>query len=260
MQETPAKRKLGWLFPILVVIIAIALIGYILLQPGDAPPNRGSQSNDQGEETTTDIASSPLTDHPAPTEILQPEELDFSTLVRRDSEDKLAVGQIDSPVVLVVVSDYLCTFCAKWSEDTLPALQPYVDRGDLRIEWHDTSLFGPTSKKAAQAAYAAGEQDAFLDYHEALFAGGVPRSPSELSDEKLLELARDLGLDVEQFSADMNSPEAVALIEANDKETVARGTFSTPSFVIGDQPLVGAQPTEVFITAVEEAIGRAETQ
>jgi protein-disulfide isomerase len=36
------------------------------------------------------------------------------------------------------------------------------------------------------------------------------------------------------------------------------GISSTPAFVIGGKPLLGAQPTQEFTDAVDEALARAE--
>ena len=54
---------------------------------------------------------------------------DLSDAESRDPEDLLADGPVDAPVVLVVFTDYQCPDRARWTHDTLPALQDYVERG-----------------------------------------------------------------------------------------------------------------------------------
>jgi protein-disulfide isomerase len=165
---------------------------------------------------------------------------------------------VDAPVVLVVFSDYQCPFCAQWSEETLPLLMERVEAGELRIEFRDVNVFGPDSERAARAAYAAAEQDSFQEYHDALFAGGEHRSAEELTDESLVELAGELGLDTAQVATDMNSEETTAQVAENEKLGLDLGAYTTPAFVLGGQPIVGAQPSQVFLDAFDEALAEAE--
>lgn len=176
----------------------------------------------------------------------------------RDEEDLLAAGPVDAPVVLVVFSDYQCPFCARWSEQTLPSMMEHVEAGDLRIEWRDVNVFGPASERAARASYAAALQGAFWEYHDALFEGGERRSADELSEEALVALADELGLDTDRFAADLGSEETAEVISANEQLGFDLGATFTPVFILGGQPIVGAQPTEVFEEAFPVALDAAE--
>ncbi len=166
----------------------------------------------------------------------------------------LASGPVDAPVTLVVYSDYQCPFCAAWSHRTLPTMQEYVDAGDLRIEWRDVNIISDVSEDAALASYAAGLQGRFWDYHELLFPDGDVRAASELSEDGLVGLATELDLDPDRFRDDMAASETFAAIDRNAQEGLAAGVFSTPAFVLGGTPILGAQPTEVFVEAVEHAL------
>lgn len=156
-------------------------------------------------------------------------------------------------------SDYQCPYCAAWSQDTLPTMMDYVDDGDLRIEMRDLAIFGEESERAARAAFAAGKQDAYWDYHHALFDGGEHRSKAQLSDDALIGLAKDLGLDQQQFRQEMNSVEAHGQFDSVAAEGQSIGLSSTPAFVIGGKPLLGAQPTKQFVDAVDDALDRTES-
>uniref|UniRef100_UPI003B3BD9AF DsbA family protein n=1 Tax=Brevibacterium sediminis TaxID=1857024 RepID=UPI003B3BD9AF len=131
--------------------------------------------------------------------------------------------------------------------------------GDLRIEMRDLAVFGEESERAARAVFAAGKQDEYWDYHTALFEGGDHRPKSQLDDDSLVGLGEDLGLDPMQFKQDMNSTEAHDAFETVASEGQSIGVSSTPAFVIGGKPLLGAQPTQQFTDAVDEALARAES-
>lgn len=238
------KKALTWGVPIVVVLIAVALIAYIL----------GQQASDGADTQEPVNTVEPAQGPTPPSGVQQPGTPDYAELERRIEGDPLAKGAVDAPVVLVGFSDYQCQFCGKWSGETLPALQPYVDSGQLRIEWYDISIFGDDSHRAALAAYAAGQQGMFWEYHEQLFPGGELRSPAELSEESLIAIAGEVGLDVDQFTADLASAEVSQAVDANMQTGLEFGVFSTPSFTVNGQPIVGAQPPHVFIDAVETAI------
>src|SRR5699024_10313719 len=183
-QQTTSSKP-PWLLPVIVGVIALAVIvlAYFIFATSDrAEPSAATeQSDDRG---VVDVAPQSETD-----------QVDLSFVERRDDTDPLSIGTVDAPVTMVVFSDYQCPFCASWNQDTLPIMMDYVESDQLRIEWRDLNVFGPESEQASKAAYAAALQDAFWEYHDELFADGDIRDPAELSEEALVELAAELGLD-----------------------------------------------------------------
>jgi protein-disulfide isomerase len=80
------------------------------------------------------------------------------------------------------------------------------------------------ARKAATAALAAEKQGKFWEMHEKLFA-----SLKQLSDAKVEEIARELGLNMEQFEQDLKDPALQARIDRdlkNGQEAHVRGTPS----------------------------------
>jgi len=175
-------------------------------------------------------------------------------LERREEGDPLSVGSVEAPVGIVMYSDFQCGFCAVWSTQTLPTVLEYVDAGQVRLEWRDLALFGEASHRAALAAHAAGQQGEYLAFNRALFATGNRPDAALLSDEGLTTLASGLGLDVEQFTADRTGAVAATRVQENIAEARAVGANSTPSFLLNGRPVVGAQPTEVFVAMIEEEL------
>ncbi|GGC08002.1 DsbA family protein [Cellulomonas carbonis] len=256
--DAPHPSRRSWTAPVLIALVALALVVVALTQTGRSPSAAAGTAPAAGQAGQDDGAQEDGAPEDGPAaRVVEPEDEPEIDLARRDPADPLAVGPVDAPVVMVVYSDYQCPFCAVWSDRTLPAMEPYVEAGDLRIEWRDIAVFGPDSARAARAAYAAGLQGGFLDYHHGLFADGEKRSRDELSEESLVALADSLGLDADRFAQDLTSAEVDAAVQVNEDEAAAVGAFSTPSFLVGGTPLVGAQPTEVFVTAVEQALARA---
>lgn len=242
VQTSRAARR-AWAVPALILAGATLLVvlAIALAQRGNEPGRGGA-------------ADPPVS---GPTQVEDHERPDLTTAERRDPDDLLVAGPVDAPVTLVVFSDYQCPFCAKWSYETLPLMMEHVEAGDLRVEWRDVNVFGAASERAARASYAAAAQGAFWDYHDALFAGGEKRSEADLSDDALAALAGELGLDVQRFTADMQSPAIAEQIAANARLGLDLGAYSTPVFLMGGEPLVGAQPSEVFLDAFDRALDAA---
>ncbi|RBM22744.1 thioredoxin domain-containing protein [Streptomyces sp. PT12] len=240
----PSNRsRSSWVVPGAVLTVAAVLIAVIVrVNWSGASPEDGTLPSGGG----------------APTEVQDPEQPDLTEVEARDEDDLLAAGPVDAPVALIVFSDYQCPFCARWSEQTLPSMMEHVEAGDLRIEWRDINVFGPASERAARASYAAALQGAFWEYHDTLFEDGERRSEGELSEEALIALAGELGLDIEQFTADLAAEETAQVIATNQQLGFDLGATSTPVFILGGQPIVGAQPTEVFEDAFQTALDAAE--
>ncbi|MDN5599021.1 MAG: thioredoxin domain-containing protein [Brachybacterium sp.] len=240
-----------WGIPVAIGIAVAALIaGVLWMQQDPAAPEGATSGSSEGTAGTEHPGS---VEHPS--SVAAP---DLSAQEGRDQGDLLAEGPVEAPVVLVMFTDYQCPYCAKWSDETLLELREYVERGELRIEYRDVNVYGEDSERAARASLAAAKQGAHAEYHAALFEGGEIRSSEELSEEALIALAGELGLDTEQFAADLNSEEVRATIEENAQQGIEIGAFSTPAFIIGGTPTVGAQPTEVFTEMVDQALAESE--
>ena len=277
MVQQGNRQSRVWVVPAVVLgLVAVMLAVVFLLRDGSseqagpqdpaattdagqADPGRDGAdegSSDAGSEVGDVNTQEPGVQGP-PARVEGPERPEADEVERRDADELLAAGPVDAPVVLVVFSDYQCPFCAQWSAETLPVMMEYADAGDLRIEWRDVNIFGEESERAARASYAAALQDGFWEYHEDLFPDGQIRSHRELSDDGLTALAVEQGLDGEQFAADLNAPETAEEIDRNAQLGLDMGAYSTPTFILGGQPIIGAQPTEVFTDSLEAALAAA---
>jgi protein-disulfide isomerase len=243
----PTKTKrVNSIVPLIIfgLIAVIVLVASLLSQRPAAEAEEASRAETTAEATAETEAGS------------GEETIDLTRFERRDAGDLLAAGPVDAPVGLIVFSDYQCPFCGQWNYETLPTMMEYAERGDLRIEWRDLNVFGPESERASYASYAAALQGKFWEYHEALYPNGDKRAKSELSEESLIALAGELGLDTERFAIDMTSDATRAEIERNQQLGYSLGAASTPVFLLGGVPISGAQPTEVFVQVFEDALAK----
>jgi protein-disulfide isomerase len=92
---------------------------------------------------------------------------------------------------------------------------------------------------AAKAAWAAGKQGKFWEYHDQLFA-----NQQRLGDVLYQTIAQDLNLNVDQFNHDRASKSATAAIEADLHWADQLGATGTPFYV-----LVGPKDTQILTGA-----------
>ncbi|MGW5401421.1 DsbA family protein [Streptomyces sp. NPDC003952] len=225
--------------------VTLGLVSWQATKPdqgtdGAARPSAAASPQTPGAGSATDPASQ------------------LKALARREAGDKLAAGRADAPVVLIEYSDFKCGYCGKFARDTEPALvKKYVEDGTLRIEWRNFPIFGADSEAAAKAAWAAGQQDRFAQFHAAAYAEGAKEKG--FGAERLTELAREAGVpDLERFAADMAGEQAAAALRKDQDEGYRIGVTSTPSFLINGQPIAGAQPAAAFDAAIAQAKAQAQ--
>lgn len=168
--------------------------------------------------------------------------------------DAPALGDENAPVVMVEYADFQCGFCGEFAREVEPGVrEKYVEGGTLRLEWRDFPYLGGRSVKAALAARAAQEQGKFWEYHDLLYEKQASLSSAGFSDEKLTDLAREAGLDMEQFEASFKGRKYQQTISNDFRESYQRRIIGTPTFFINDKMLIGAQPAEVLEDAIEQA-------
>ncbi|HRQ10555.1 MAG TPA: thioredoxin domain-containing protein [Trueperaceae bacterium] len=175
---------------------------------------------------------------------------------RRSPGDPFALGDPDAPVTMVVFSDYRCPFCARYANTTEPAIvERFVNTGKVRLEWRDFPIFGDASMLAARAGRAAAAQGKFWEFNAAVYGAAPEIGHHDLTPAKLVAFAAQVGVpDLERFESDMNSEQYDASIAIDAIQARNLGITGTPSFVIDGNPIVGAQPTSVFVGLIEQAL------
>lgn len=167
-------------------------------------------------------------------------------------DDPRTQGNPDAPIVVVEFSDFQCPFCAAFSREVRPLIEErYVSTGKVRFVYRDFPLMSihPGALLAAHIANCAGDQGVFWQMHNRIFAGMERRewSSGDAGDFRtFLKYAEELNIDVDQVQQCVESNRYGPRIEADIREAQQAGVRSTPTFLINDQVLVGAQPFEVW--------------
>jgi protein-disulfide isomerase len=108
----------------------------------------------------------------------------------------------------------------------------------------------PAAHAAAEAAHRQGK---FWEMHDKIF-----ENQQELSPEKYLDYATEIGLDIEQFKKDAAAPEVKNRIDADTQEAQKLGSTGTPAFFINGRYLSGAKPFESFKAVIDKELAEKE--
>nr|WP_128796374.1 thioredoxin domain-containing protein [Corallococcus coralloides] len=161
-------------------------------------------------------------------------------------------GSVNALVTIVEFSDYECPFCSRAHNTVEQLLKDYGSK--LRVVMRQNPLsFHSHARPAALAALAAGEQGKYWDMHNLLFANN-----KKLDGESLEGYAKQLGLDVARWKADMASERLGATIDKDQALAQQMGASGTPAFFINGRFLSGAQPIGNFKALIDEELAKAE--
>lgn len=250
---------------ITIVVLALAVVTLLLLLVFNPPgyqtqSTRASIPSAEAEPHVQDEAAEEAAaaeSYPEPEPNPEYEEFLLS-LAERVEADPMAKGDVDAPVVLIQWADYQCGYCQRFATQTGPFLESYVADGTLRIEYRDLAIFGDESAMVAAAARAAGEQDLFWQYHDAAYEALVD-GEVQVSDEFLAGLAEEVGIpDLAQWEATYQSAEIREAVAESSQVARDLGITSTPTFVIGGEVVMGAQPLSTFQLVIERQLHRLQ--
>lgn len=161
------------------------------------------------------------------------------------------LGAATAPVVIHEYGDYQCPFCGRFARSVKPALQEkYIDAGLVRLVWHDFAWSGTEGRNAANAARCAGDQEHYWEFHDLLYQIQRGENVGTYTNDRLKEYGDAMGLEPDAFHHCVDAGTYARAVDADMRDVRELGLTGTPSFIIGNQRLVGAQPIEVFEQAI----------
>ena len=153
-----------------------------------------------------------------------------------NSPHQVVLGNPQGNVTMVEFFDYNCGFCKRAMPDMLDLLKT---NSDLKFVLKEFPVLGEGSVEAARVAVAARMQDAsgkkYIEFHQKLLGS---RGPADKA--RALAVAKDVGFDMARIEKDMTSDEVKKTIDENMKLADALGVNGTPSYVVGEEVIVGA--------------------
>ncbi|GAA1362471.1 DsbA family protein [Streptomyces beijiangensis] len=157
------------------------------------------------------------------------------------------------PVVLDVWCELQCPDCHSALDDVRALRARYGDRIDLRLR-HFPLEKHRHAYAAAQAAEEAFEQGQGWPYVEAVLAR--TEELASKGEPLLLEIARELGLDAEEFDTALIDGRHLLIVDADQAEGKAIGVTGTPTYIIDGERLDGGKSQDGLRQRIEEIADR----
>ncbi len=162
-------------------------------------------------------------------------------------------GNKDAAVTIVEFGDYLCAPCGDLQTSLAAVLKAHPT--DVRVVWKDfpNEKAHPEAMAAAIAARCAGDQGAYWEYHDLLYA-----NQASLNANAYTPLAVQLNLDVAAFENCMVTKRDQGMVERDFEEGQRLQIDGTPFLFIGSRRVSGAISEDQLRGFVEAGI--AETK
>jgi protein-disulfide isomerase len=171
--------------------------------------------------------------------------------------DARTKGSPTAPITIYEASDFQCPYCRIFFEQTLPLLeQEYIATGKARLVFLNLPLtqIHPNAAAAHEFAMCAAAQNQFWPAHDLLFQTQARWAALNDPGPFLVGLGDSLRVSREQLTRCLESGSVRDIILAEAQMSLRAGIQSTPSFVIEQGILAGAQPIEVWRPILDSLI------
>ena len=156
------------------------------------------------------------------------------------------LGNISGDCAVVEFFDNQCPYC----QANEPEIQKLLkDDAKVKLVLKEYPILGPVSLVASKAALASVKQGKYAQFHEALLAHKGHYDKAAVVDE----IAKSVGLNLDQLHKDMDAPEIQAELDKNRELGTALDITGTPGFVIGDQIIGGASTVDELKKYIADA-------
>ena len=169
-------------------------------------------------------------------------------------DSRLLSESPDDRVEIVEFLDFECESCLALYPTMERIREEYGDRITVAIRYFPIPSH-TNAQIAAQTVEAAAKQGELEAMYKKMYDTQTEWGESQDSKEALfVSFAEDLGLDMEQFNADLNSPETVERVESDQEAGIALGVQGTPTVFFNDEVIEGMPTYEDLKSRIDAAL------
>ena len=175
-------------------------------------------------------------------------------------DNSILLGDKKAKVTIVDFSDFQCPYCRIFWEETFSQLKKdYIDTGKVNFVLKDFPLsFHPGAVPAAKGAMCANEQGKYWDMVNKIFSEQAKQGQNtvQFTVDDVKNWAGQLGLDAAKFNSCVDSNKYQSKIDKDSAEGTKLGIEGTPTFLINNTKLVGAQPFSEFKRVIDAELAK----
>ncbi|OGY93853.1 MAG: hypothetical protein A2406_00485 [Candidatus Komeilibacteria bacterium RIFOXYC1_FULL_37_11] len=174
------------------------------------------------------------------------------------TDEEWAKGNPNALVTLIEYSDFQCPACASYYPMINKLAEEMGEEVQVIYRHYPLSSIHPQAQLAAQAAEAAGQQGSFWPMHDKLFSNQSAWSNQPKAEEIFISYAKELGLDVEKFKADLSNDD----IEDAVKDDVRSGNQAlvegTPTLFLNGNKINNPRSYDKLRQAVRDELSKLQ--
>lgn len=178
---------------------------------------------------------------------------DSVLLIRPDS---YRLSTSSATVTLVEFGDYQCPACSAYHPVVKQLILDFKDSLTFVFREFPLSIH-PNGSIAALAAQSAGKQGKYWEMHNVLYEKQAEWSLGTDARKFILGYAKDIGLDVGQFTKDLDSVEIKNIVDRDTQDGNSLGVNATPTFYLNGEKLDNPGNLADFESLVKAAINKA---
>lgn len=177
-------------------------------------------------------------------------ESQLKILLRNDTH---MTGPSKAKVTVVEFGDFQCPACSVAYQVVSKIKEEY--KGKIRFAFREFPLnVHPNGWISAYAVEAAGGQGKFWQMYDKLYGNQKEWSEKKDPMEVFASYAKEIGINVDTFKADVKNKKYDAIIQRDLKDGNALGISATPTFFINGKIYSGALTYDIFKSAVESEL------
>jgi NhaA family Na+:H+ antiporter len=165
------------------------------------------------------------------------------------ARDHVRGGGDGEAVTVVSYGDFLCPYCRRLIPVLVRLREALGDRLVYVFRHFPNEHAHPGAELVARATEAAAKQRQFWQMHDRVYASDPP-----ITERALLDFARELGLDMDRFTADMHGDDVRRSVEEDLEEGRANGVTGTPTLFVNGVRYDGAWDFYSLLEAIERPV------
>jgi len=257
--ETVSINFSSLMIPMSILLVGLMISSAVFFGLKSSQPSKSDKN--EAQEQTEVLGEAAPTQPPAPPK--QPANQKVTTSI---DDDAVLGNKNTAKVAIVEFSDYECSFCKRFRDQTLDQIKKdYINTGKAIFVYRDLplSFHNPAAENESMAAEAAREQgndETYFQYHDKIYEIS-PGNGQGITIEGLGQIADELGLNGSQLKQALNNNKYKEEVAKDAADAAKVGITGTPGFVIGKlnkdglvegEVVTGAQPFSVFQSLIDQ--------
>lgn len=166
------------------------------------------------------------------------------------------------PVKVDLYEDFMCPICNNFEQQSGATVKQLVSENKITVQYHTVAILDDSSSgtkystRAAGAAAAAAIEGKFVQFHDALYANQPAEGSSGLTNAKIIDIGKSVGLTDTAFVDAVNKETYDAWVTNVTNQFASRGYSGTPTIVVNGKLLQGPNqtvPTTQLLTQTIDA-------